>query len=80
VTDEWVMVRAELQAAGVDGVDDLGRFVNNTVYFAPSRLDEGAAQPMLLRLLPTLSEPRLVATASDVQSRAWGNRGKPQHI
>jgi hypothetical protein len=64
VVDEWEVVRSELRTAGVDGVDDLGRFVNNTAYFAPSRLDEEAATPVLLRLLPALTQPRVVTTVA----------------
>lgn len=62
VADEWERVRAALREAGVAGVEDLGRFVNNTKYFEPSRLDEAAAAPVLLRLLPELENERLVRT------------------
>lgn len=62
MTDEWQIVQAELRTADVAGVEDFGRFVNNTKYFEPDRFDSVAAQPTLLRLLPMLTQPRLVAT------------------
>ncbi len=62
VTDEWQIVQAELRATGIAGVDDFGRFVNNTKYFEPARFDSVAARSTLLRLLPTLTQPRVVAT------------------
>jgi hypothetical protein len=52
----------ELIDAGVDGVDEFGRFVNDTTYFEPSRFDAAVAAPVLLRMLPELSDPRLVST------------------
>lgn len=59
--DDRQRVRNELIDAGVRGVDDFGRFVNNTKYFEPSRFDEVAAAPVLLRLLPSLTDSRVVA-------------------
>lgn len=70
--DEWQVVRDALTNAGVDGVEDFGRFVNNPTYFAPSTFDERAAAPVLLELLPTLHEPRVVAT---VGRHLKGQRG-----
>ena len=61
VTDEWELVRRALGDAGVSGVQDFGRFVNNTEYFEPARLDAVAAGPVLLALLPSLSDRRVVA-------------------
>lgn len=52
----------ELIDAGVDGVDEFGRFVNDTRYFEPSRFDDAAAAPVLLRMLPELNDPRLVSS------------------
>ncbi len=62
MTEEWEQVRDALREAGVAGVEDLGRFVNNTEYFEPSHLDEAAAAPVLLRLLPELEDERVVRT------------------
>ena len=36
--DEWDRVRQALREAGARGVEDFGRFINNTKYFEPSRL------------------------------------------
>jgi hypothetical protein len=49
-----------LAAAGVIGVEDLGRFVNDVTYLRPSMFDERAAMPVLLELLPALTDPTLV--------------------
>lgn len=66
-------MRDALREAGVDGVEDLGRFVNNTEYFEPSHLDEAAAAPVLLRLLPELEDERVVRTIGrHLQSKAVG--------
>jgi hypothetical protein len=53
-----------LRSAGVTGVDDFGRFVNDTTYFAPSRFDADAATPVLVRLLPDLTDAKVVATVA----------------
>jgi HEAT repeat protein len=50
-----------LQAAGVRGVHDFGRFVNNTADFRESDFDDAAAAPVLLAQLPRLTQPQLVA-------------------
>jgi hypothetical protein len=55
------MVCDALRSAGVAGVDDFGRFVNNTKYFAPSRFDDRAAMPVLLGLLPDLTDGNVVS-------------------
>lgn len=60
----------ELIDAGVSGVDEFGRFVNNTKYFDPSQFDEVAAAPVLLRLLPELMDPKVVATVGRHLKRA----------
>ena len=73
MVDEWDRLRTALEQAGVGGVDDLGRFVNNTKYFDPSVFDESAAAPVLLELLPELTDERLVcAVGRHLQSRAVG--------
>jgi hypothetical protein len=71
VADEWQVVRDSLAKAGVQGVEDFGKFVNNTKYFAPARLDEQAAAPTLLALLPTLHEPKVVASVAGHLNRPW---------
>lgn len=53
-------VQAALAEAGVAGVHDFGRFVSNTKYFEPSSFDERAAMPVLLTVLPTLTDPKVV--------------------
>lgn len=71
--DEWDRVRQALHEAGVRGVEDFGRFVNNTKYFEPSRLDEAEAAPVFLRLLPELEDERVVRTIGrHLQSKAVG--------
>ena len=68
--DEWQLVRDALANAGVSGIEDFGRFVNNTTYFTPSTFDEQAAAPVLVALLPMLHDPRLVATVGRHLQRA----------
>lgn len=58
--DEWEQLRLRLAAAGVDGVEDLGRFVSNPEFFGSGRLDERAAMPVLIQALPELTDPKLV--------------------
>lgn len=53
------------------GTEDLGRFVNNTKYFEPSAFDERAAMPVLLGLLPTLEEGKVVASVAGHLRRPW---------
>jgi hypothetical protein len=74
VADEWQLTRDSLAAAGVDGAEDLGYFVNNLRYFQPSKLDERAAMPVLLKLLPTLTEPTLVGAVAAHLRRPWARR------
>lgn len=69
--DEWRLARDSLTRAGVAGAADLGRFVTDTRYMRPSGLDERAAMPILLELLPTLTDPRLVAVAAAHLRRPW---------
>lgn len=71
MAEGWERVRAALREAGVAGIEDLGRFVNNTEHFEPSHLDEAAAAPVLLRLLPQLDDERVVRTIGrHLQSKA----------
>ena len=62
MVDEWQQARDELVRAGVEGAEDLGRFVNDGRYLRPTRFDERAAMPVLLELLP-----RLVRSASSAR-------------
>jgi hypothetical protein len=71
VLDEWQVVRHALRVAGVEGIEDLGRFVNNTEFLRPSRLDERAAAPVLLDLLPELTDPQVVAAVGCHLQRPW---------
>lgn len=69
--DEWKRLRATLRTRGIEGADDLGRFVSNTEYFAPSTFDERSAMPVLLEVLPQLSDPHLVAAVASHLRRPW---------
>jgi hypothetical protein len=69
--DEWQQARESLTLAGVAGAEDLGRFVNDPRYFQSSAFDERAGMPVLLELLPTLSDPRLVAAVAAHLRRPW---------
>lgn len=62
--DEWKQLRVTLRARGIEGADDLRRFVSNTEYFAPSTFDERSAMHVLLEVLPQLSEPQLVTAVA----------------
>jgi hypothetical protein len=55
----------------VNGVEDLGRFVNDVTYLQPSMFDERAAMPVLLELLPTLTDPTLVGAVAAHLRRPW---------
>ncbi|MGE0819800.1 MAG: hypothetical protein AB7O74_14180 [Candidatus Nanopelagicales bacterium] len=69
--DDWLRVQEALTAAGVEGVEDFGRFVNDPRHFEPSRFDERAAMPVLLAVLPTLDDPRAVDAAAGHLCRPW---------
>jgi len=69
--DEWKHLRALLRDRGVAGAEDLGTFVNNTRYFAPSAFDERAAMPVLLEALPGISDRRLVDAVAGHLGRPW---------
>lgn len=69
--DEWETLRADLESAGVTGVAELGRFVNNVEFFGASEFDEKAAMPVLLDALPRLSDPRLVSAVAGHLRRPW---------
>jgi hypothetical protein len=56
--DDWQRARQLLTERGVTGADDLGRFVSNTEHLPPGRLDERAAMPVLLELLPAVPDAK----------------------
>jgi hypothetical protein len=63
VPDEKQRVIDTLRAAGVSGADDFGYFVNPE-HFRPSEFDQRAALPVLLDLLPSLTDAKVVAAAA----------------
>ncbi|PZS13923.1 MAG: hypothetical protein DLM57_15625 [Pseudonocardiales bacterium] len=69
--DEWETTRATLTARGVPGAADLGRFVSNVEFFRPSDLDERAAMPVLIELLPTLTDRKLINAVAGHLRRPW---------
>ena len=69
--DDWQRIQDALRAAGVEGVEDFGRFVNDTHHFEPSQFDERAAMPVLLSVLPTLEDPRAVDAVAMHLRRPW---------
>jgi hypothetical protein len=71
MADDAARVRQSLSQAGVQGVEDFGRFVNDTEHFAPSQFDERSAMPVLLVLLPTLTESKVVEAVARHLRRPW---------
>jgi hypothetical protein len=71
VADEWQQARDELVRAGVEGAEDLGRFVNDVRYLRSTRFDERAAMPVLLELLPRLTDATLVRAVAAHLRRPW---------
>jgi hypothetical protein len=69
--DEWEQLRTRLAAAGVSGVDDLGRFVSKPEFFGESRFDERAAMPILIEALPSLTDRSLVSAVAGHLRRPW---------
>ena len=69
--DEWAMTRAQLVDRGIRGADDLGRFVSNVEFFGASAIDERAAMPIFLDLLPTLTDRKLINTVAGHLRRPW---------
>lgn len=53
------------------GGQDFGRFVNNTDFFEPSAFDERTAMPVLLDLLPSLRDEKVVAAVAGHLRRPW---------
>jgi hypothetical protein len=70
-TEEWDILRQDLDRAGVAGSAELGRFVSNTDHFAASTFDERAAMPVLIAALPRLSDPKLVSAVAGHLRRSW---------
>jgi hypothetical protein len=69
--DEWAQLRARLTEAGVDGAQDLGRFVSNPEFFGSSAFDEKAAMPVLVAQLPDLTDAKLVSAVAGHLRRPW---------
>ncbi len=65
------MVRDALNVHHVVGAEDLGRFMSNTEFFRPSALDERAAMPVFLALLPRVSDPKVVGAMAGHLRRPW---------
>jgi hypothetical protein len=63
-TDERALVRGLLAAAEVTGAEDFGRFVNDSRYFDTSSFDSRAATPVLVEVLPQLTDPAVVETVA----------------
>jgi hypothetical protein len=68
---EFDRVKSVLDEQGVEGSADFGYFVNRPDLFRPSELDERAAMPVLLDLLPTLTDGKAVAAAARHLRRPW---------
>ena len=69
--DDSARIIKALKDAGVAGADQFGTFVNDTRYFAPSKLDERAAMSTLLELLPTIHDSRDLRAAVGHLRRSW---------
>lgn len=70
-SDEWEVLRQELERAGVAGAHELGRFVSNVDFFGASTFDERAAMPVLLAALPHLTDARLISSVAGHLRRPW---------
>lgn len=68
-------VRSVLRAHGVAGADDFGYFANNRKDFRPSSFDERSAMPVLLEVLPTLSDPKALEATARHLRRPWAKPG-----
>jgi hypothetical protein len=69
-----------LRKAGVAGVEDFGRFVNDTRHFRPSAFDARAALPVLAEVLPSLADPRVVETVAAYLAGPWSRSALPALI
>jgi hypothetical protein len=79
-SSEWSALEKQLESAGVSGASELGHFVNDTTYVAPSRFDERAAMPILLAVLPHLLDSSLVAAVAGHLNRAWARPAAYQAV
>jgi hypothetical protein len=71
VTDDRSRIRSALEAAGIQGSDDFGHFVNDTRYVPASKLHERAAFPILLSVFPSLSERWSVEATARYIGKPW---------
>jgi hypothetical protein len=62
--DERALVRRLLVDEGVAGAEDFGRFVNDARYFDNSTFDSEAATPVLIEVLPRLTDPSVIETVA----------------
>jgi hypothetical protein len=69
--EDFDRIRTALAASGVSGVEDFGYFVSNPEHFRPSSFDERSAMPVLLDLLPTLTDPKAVTATAGHLRRPW---------
>ncbi len=72
VADDFNRIREALERGGVNGIDDFGRFVNDSTYLEASRFDERSAFPILLGLFPTLTDPKAVEATARYLGRPIG--------
>lgn len=68
---EFDRVRSVLDERGIRGAGDFGYFVNRPDLFRPSEFDERTAMPVLLELLPTLTDGKVVAAVARHLRRPW---------
>jgi len=71
VGDESARIIEALKDACVAGADQFGTFVNDTHFLAPSKFDERAAMPTLIKLLPTIHDSRDLWAAVGHLGRPW---------
>jgi hypothetical protein len=69
--NEWEQLRERLASAGVGGTEDLGRFTSKPEFFGESRFDERAAMPILIAVLPSLTDALLVGAVAGHLARPW---------
>jgi hypothetical protein len=62
--DERALVRDLLSAAHVVGAQDFGRFVNDSRYFGTTSFDSVGATPVLIEVLPRLTDPAVIETVA----------------
>jgi hypothetical protein len=79
-TGEIEHLRSTLADAGVAGAGDFGRFVNDTSRFPPFAFDARVAMPVLVRMLPSLADPRAVAAVAAHLAASWSRPALPALI